>query len=432
MHQVKLSVENNTPGVIHQTLLFFFIINAAFSLLVYLIIVFKTGAVNPYLYQGEYQKYFISTGDYIKGISFDTSTTNAVLNALGVVYFLSRKKVLMLMLCMIILLLTASNTTNLLLCGTLMFLFISQSDRNQKSLITICFLLGVIFLAKVSPQNNNYVNKSLVAIFHINHETPTTNNFLLPLSKEPDSVLTIEEQKKKIAILYLDSLYNLRNGKQKKLISHAVSFVIPSPDINFAPFQHKSIVTPVEGDMLQFIHSHSTELPMSSDTDYHPKFPGKIIAWEQIINYFKQHPSKIVTGLGTGNFSSKLAFRTTGLDIAGRYPGNSIYMNRDFISNHLDLYLYYFTKKDEAHSIINSPDSVYGQLLSEYGLIGVSAFFIFYLGFFLKKAKRLTYGISLLFLLTGILFFGYWFEQLSIVIVFELLLFLNMKEEVKK
>lgn len=432
IHQIKLSIELNKPDVIHQTILVFFIVNAVVSLLIYLTIVYKTGAVNPYLYQGDYQKYFISTGDYIKGVSFDTSTTNAVLNAFGVVYFLSRKNVLMLMLCMIILLLTASNTTNLLLCGTLVFLFIFRSDRNQKSLITICFLLGIIFLAKVSPQNNNYVNKSLVAVFHINHETTATNNFLLPLSKEPDSVLTTEEQKKKIAILYLDSLYNLRKEKQKKNVSETASFVIPSPDINSSSFQHKSIVTAVEDDMLQFIHSHSTELPMSSDTDYHPKFPGKVIAWEQIINYFKQHPSKIVAGLGTGNFSSKLAFRTTGLDISGSYPRKLIYINDAFISNHLDLYLYFFTKKDGAHSIINNSDSVYEQLLSEYGLLGLFAFFIFYLGFFLKRMKQLTYGIPLLFLLTGIFFVGYWFEQLSIVVVFELLLFLNIKEEVKK
>ncbi|MGH2564862.1 MAG: hypothetical protein ACRDE5_10125, partial [Ginsengibacter sp.] len=85
IHQVKLSVGKNDTATIHQTILAFFIINACVSLATYFFIVYKTGAVNPYLYQGEYQKYFISTGDYIKGISFDTSTTNAVLNAFGVV-----------------------------------------------------------------------------------------------------------------------------------------------------------------------------------------------------------------------------------------------------------------------------------------------------------------------------------------------------------
>ena len=29
----------------------------------------ETGTLNPYTYQGDYQKYFINTGDYIKGIT---------------------------------------------------------------------------------------------------------------------------------------------------------------------------------------------------------------------------------------------------------------------------------------------------------------------------------------------------------------------------
>jgi hypothetical protein len=292
--------------------------------------------------------------------------------------------------------------------------------------------LGVIFLAKVSPQNNHYVNKSLANIFHIKGETPAKDKFLLPISKEPDSALTAEERKEKVAILYLDSLYNLRREKQKPITTQTVSFVIPTPDINAAFFQHKSIATPVDDDMFQFIHTHSAKLPMSSHPDYQPKLPGKIIAWEQIFNYFRHHSFRIITGLGTGKFSSKLAFRTTGLNIAGGYPAKFIYMDDAFFYNHLDLYLYYFTREDGAHSIINSSDSVYDQLLSEYGLLGLSAFFIFYTGFFIKKVKQLTYGVPLLFLLMGIFFVGYWFEQLSIVIVFELLLFLNMKEEVKK
>jgi hypothetical protein len=35
-------------------------------------------------------------------------------------------------------------------------------------------------------------------------------------------------------------------------------------------------------------------------------------------------------------------------------------------------------------------------------------------------------------LLSGILFFDYWFEQLSIIVFFELLMFLNLKEKANK
>jgi hypothetical protein len=435
MHQVKLSVEQDSEAVIHQTIVVFFLVNAFASVLVYTLIVLKTGAINPYLYQGEYQKYFIGTGDYIKGISFDTSTTNAVLNGFGVIYFLSKKNVKMMMLCMIILLMTGSNLTNFLLVAVLLFMFIFQTDRDQKSLVFVCLLFLVIFLAKVSPQNNSYVSNYLESIFNsVGKKQPVENP--LPIRLRPDSTLTPEERNEKMATLYLDSLYRLRDEKQNKMNVHPVSFIqkiaIPTADINTAPYQHKSILSPVEENMEEFIQRNADELTLSRDHYFNPKLPGKILAYQQTFDFFKQHPLKIFAGTGTGNFSSKLAFKTTGLNIAGGYPQKYIYINDDFLKNHLDLYLNYFTKPDGFHSIANNPNSVYDQLLTEYGVFGLLAFFIFYLGFFLKDFKKLTYGIPLILFLSGIFFVDYWFEQLSIVVFFELLLFLNMKEEAGK
>ena len=80
------------------------------------------------------------------------------------------------------------------------------------------------------------------------------------------------------------------------------------------------------------------------------------------------------------------------------------------------------------HSLTNSPNSVYDQLVSEYGLAGVFAFMILYIGFFLKRIKKLTYGVPLLLLLLGAFGVEYWYEQLSIIIVFEFLMLLNIKE----
>lgn len=435
MHQVKISVEQNANAVIHSTLIAFFLLNALISISTYVIIVIKTGAVNPYLYQGEYQKYFIGTGDYIKGISFDTSTTNAVLNGFGVIYFLSKKNVKMMMLCMIILLMTGSNITNFLLTAVLLLMFIFRTDRDQKSLVFVCLLLLVIFLAKVSPQNNSYVSNYLGRIFNT-EEKKTAVEDLLPIRFRPDSTLNAEERNEKVATLYLDSLYRLRNEKENKANIRPVAFIqkieIPTADINSAPYQHKSLLTPVEENMNKFIKQHSNELTLSTDSNFNSKIPGKILAYRQTIEFFQQHPFKIITGTGIGNFSSKLAFKTTGLNIAGGYPQKFIYINEPFLKNHLDLYLNYFTKPDGFHSIANNPNSVYDQLLSEYGLLGLLAFFIFYFGFFLKKIKKLTYGIPLIIFLSGIFFVDYWFEQLSIVVFFELLLFLNMKEEVGK
>ena len=92
------------------------------------------------------------------------------------------------------------------------------------------------------------------------------------------------------------------------------------------------------------------------------------------------------------------------------------------------VYIYYFSKQPALHSVANSPNATYNQLAGEYGLMGLAAFVLFYLGYFARGLRRLTYGAPLLLLLTGLLAMDYWFEQLSIIVLFELLLFLNQKE----
>ncbi len=433
IHQVKLCVDHNEVTIIHKTVRVFFIINAIVSIVTFLLIVYETKSINPYLYQGQYQKYFIGTGDYIRGISFDISTTNAVLNAFGVIYFLQRKNPVMVFLCMIILLMTGSNVTNILLGVVLLFVFVFQSNKDQKSLVVICFFFLLLFMAKVSPQNNQYLIASFSNIFD-KEATPHQKKIKqASIRDSPDSLLTPGERKQKIAMLYLDSINFLQRQRQNFIGTQSTALKenlsLPVDDIHGPKFQHKSFARQVEKNMFQFIGDHVAELPISSDSLYRPKYPGKVIAWEQTFKYFKQHALKIITGLGPGNFSSKLAFKTTGISIAGTYPEKYKYINNAFLTNHFDLYLYFFSKADGLHSIINNPASVYDQLLSEYGLLGLSAFLIFYFGFFIKKVRQLSYGIPLMLLLSGMLFFDYWFEQLSIIVFFELLMFLNLKEK---
>jgi len=98
------------------------------------------------------------------------------------------------------------------------------------------------------------------------------------------------------------------------------------------------------------------------------------------------------------------------------------------MTNHLDLYLNYFSKRAGFHSLTNSPFSVYDQLLAEYGLFGLGVFFFFYLGFFAKHYRLLTYGIPILIFMLAVFSIEYWFEQLSVLVFFELLMLLNIKE----
>lgn len=439
IHQIKLSVEKNAPEIIHRTILVFFIINILISLAVYAGIVWETGAINPYLYQGNYQKYFIGTGDYIKGLTFDTSTTNAVLNAFAVIYFLLRGKNMAAILCMAVLLLTGSNITNLLLFVTFIFVFFFQSNRDQKSIIIVCLVMLVTFFVKVSPQNNNYVTNAYQKLFNIKPEDKKSISPNIPITQMPDSILTNEQKKQKTAQLYMDSvnISVFEKNSKKSIVSAATPFfkekpVIPADSIHTPAFQHKNDTNATEKTLLQFVEKNNTAVPISAGLTTRSRLPGKLVALQQTTRFFMQHPVKLLTGTGIGNFSSKLAFRTTSMKVTGGYPAKYTYINDDFKSNHLDIYLYYFANKDDYHSIINSPNSTYDQLVSEYGLAGLFSFAFFYIAFFVKQLSKRAYAVPLLLFMLGAFFIEYWFEQLSVVVFFELLILLNIKETTVK
>jgi hypothetical protein len=444
MHQVKLSVDSHDTETIHRTIVTFFIVNTLVSFLDIAVIIYHTQHLNPYTYQGQYQKYFIGTGDYIKGITFDTSTTNAVLNAFGVIYFLDKKNVLMTLLCMAVMLLTGSNFMDMLLLGILAVIFIFKSTRDQKSLIAICVMFVVLFMVKISPQNYMYVHETIKNNFFPQPIVTKVPEKPLPyITMRPDNELTPAERKEKVARGFLDSVFRAKNPQPMTVAKAALikdttvktqtgRIIIPVPNINTMPYQHVAETTAYQRKLLRFIQIHKANLRVAGKDNFTPHSPGKVIGARQTISFLGDHPLKLVTGDGMGNFSSKLAFRASGLGFAGGYPQKLTYTSPDFLKNHLDLYLDFFSKKTDFHSLTNDPGSVYDQLLAEYGLIGIFCFAVWYLGYFLKHYKKLTYGIPILVILLAVLAIDYWFEQLSILLFFELLLLLNIKENSSK
>ena len=434
IHQVKLSVDSTEVNTLHNTVLAFFIINAVFSFFTIAHIMLETHSLNPYRYQGQYQKYFIGTGDYIKGLTFDISTTNAVLNAGGVIYFLIRKNPVMLLVCMVVLLLTGSNFVNIALMLILAFIFLFKSGKNQKSLIVICLMLLVVFLSQISPQSNGYVFETVKNTIH----PPVITAQTAAAPGRKSAVISADSIKRNFARHYLDSVQ--LQLSVFKLAAHQVDLfknlpktdaghiVLVPADINTRPYQTPTDTPAEQHTLLAFINTHKDALPISKQNVMFLSKPGKAIGLMQSLKFLQQHPAKILSGDGIGNFSSKLAFRTTGLGFAGSFPLRLVYISKEFLTNHLDLYLNFFSKRTGLHSLTNSPFSVYDQLLAEYGVLGLLAFAIFYAGFFLREYKKLTYGIPLFALLLAVFFIDYWFEQLSVIIVFELLLLLNVKE----
>ncbi len=429
IHQLRLFVDRTHIAILHNTLLVFFAINIAFSIFNMTAILLEIGFRNPFLYQGQYQKYFISTGDHIKGITADTSTTNAVINCFGVIYFLYRKKYLMVIACMITLLLTASNFSIFVLLFPLTGIFFMKSNRDQKSIISVCLILGIIFFGKISPQNKDYVVSSIDKFILKNNGQTTVSKKIIPLRVRPDSLLTAETRREKTAVLWLDSFERARQNRLavRGLLRGFKPYEkpeIPEEDINTAPFQARADTTLFQRQLLSYFQRKTP----NRDLKFDEANPGKMAAFKQSVVFFKNHPDRILSGEGIGNFSSKLAFRATGLKMAGSFPGNLTYSNSDFLNNHFRLFVYFFEKPAESHSLMHNPASVYDQLITEYGLLGITVFAFYYIGFFIRQRNSLSYGIPVLFLLLAFFVADYWFEQLSIVVLFELIMFTDIKE----
>ncbi len=436
MHHAKRVTERQTPEIIERTLGFFFIVNGVVSAFQLLLIVKETGALNPFLYQGNHQKYFLGTGDYIRGVTGDNCTTNAVLNVFGLFYFLHRSRPALTMLCMAVLLYTASNLVNLLLTGLLVLTFLFRSDDNQKRVIAVCIMFFVFFIVQVSPQNSSYVVESIRNMLHLPPEPAPASPRPGRITQYADDELNAEERREKTATLYLDSL------KLKALPFSTSALAFPGflphtangrirvePDnIHSEPFQSLTTTPPEQEPLLAFIAEHKSALPVSGKPSVWTGTPGKLTSFRQTLRFLKTHPAKWITGTGAGNFSSKLAFRATGLGISGSFPASITYIHPGFMANHLDIYLEHFSGRPGLHSISNSPFSAWDQLISEYGVAGTAAFLFLYLAFFARHFRRLSYGLPLLVFTSLILLTDYWFENLSVLVLFEFLIFLDLKE----
>jgi hypothetical protein len=433
IHQLKLAVETTPVEKVHRTIECFLVLNIIFSCINLFMIFREIGFINPYRYQGLYQKYFIGTGDFIRGITFDTSTTNAVISAAGIFYGICRRRIALSLCCMVVLLMTGSNFTNLATLLCLAWLFAFKSDRDQKSVIILFPVLLVIFLTNISPQNNKYAFNTLEKALVEKGAPGLVPLPVIPLEQRPDIELAPEQRRYKFAKLYLDSLSRTKKVPESitdrtTVVSQSARPVIPQANIHAPEFQHRHDTSLNRLQAIRMMQQLRVDtMPAIRDLDLR-KANGKLQSFRNTLAYFKSHPARVIAGNGMGNFSSKLAFKATGLGIAGGYPSKFVYINRDFERNQLSLYLEYFSKDSGLHSAVNTPNSVYVQLLGEYGIAGVVIFVVGYLLYFFRRYRYLTYGLPLLLLFGAACFIDYWYEQLSIVILFELLLLLNIRE----
>lgn len=416
LFQIKNGIFISGIQKIENTIVIFFIINALFSLYNLVSIMFKIQNINPYNAPGMDLYYGMSTGDHIFGVFKDTSTTNSCINVLGFVYFLFQRKIWLSLVCLVVVLITTSNINIAILMLSFLIIFTYRSSKLTKTLI-VCFI-GVIitFFVRVSPSNLKYFANKL----HIPYEVPpqTINEgFKIATNNEQKNQALTEADAKSLEIykeIYSHKISLEKAREQKKNAIDSV-FIKQQSTVSYRLINFSNRVY---GDSIE------------CDSKYcENRLSGKLLSFQESINYCTSNITRFLFGAGVGNFSSKLAFKASGIGVFGNYPKKYQYISNDFKNNHLQILTFYFLQSPDKHSATNTPYSVFNQLVGEYGIIGLLLFLFFYIFYFLKRYSSLSYGRILLPIMLFFLFTDYWFENISVVAIFELLMLLDLSKK---
>ena len=397
IHYLKLTIERNEQEKIQYTIKAFYFLNFIVSFFFLSLLIIHPAWLAFWGHGTELSFSHPSAGDAILGLSFDASTVNAAINCLGLIYFLHRKDNLFAILCTLVIIFCTSNLIFLLTCVVLVAMIITVKSKMLR-LRSIAFALGLIILyALFSPRNRVYMHDYFVQLYVVNKEKQPIDTSEYPLESD-DSNLVIARRLR----MQNDSIYGISDKKLEQAIGNLMSFrgLREDPKTGYA---------------------------LVPESIYQTK-PGKLVSFVQTFYYLKHSMKQFLFGSGIGNFSSKLAFRAAGVRTSGSYPAKYRYASRDFQHNHFLTFLNYYGADASKHSVLNYPFSVYNQVLGEYGFIGLIIFALFYLGYFLRAYRKLTFGKYIILALLGFFLTDYWFEYFSLVIVFELLILVNLSE----
>lgn len=406
----------------------FFLLNALVSFGELAVMMVQSGQLVPYWYWEPTEYFGGSTGDHVKGILNNISITNAMVNAVGVVFFVYINEIKWASLCVLILLLCTSNVTLILLIALLaLMILLVRSGIIRKNILIALLIIGLVY-PFLSLNNIKYVAR----VYDVELE-----------KKEEAKKEQFEaQQKQKINVSgrIIDYL-NFNNSANKALYqSEAYKYRLPLNDTILLSYKDElkyiGAFGSVESRSNSNVHMEPDSLkrlitrwyglpyertPLSKDAGL-----VKIFTMKQTLYYLAQSKKHLIFGAGMGNFSSKQAIKSTGLGLQGSYPPKYIYVNPDFLRYHLYSLLYVFSMPISEHSVINMPDTVYNQIGGEYGILGIAAFVLFYVGYMIRNFKKMHVGRYIAFM--AMLFFGfeYWFEMLSLTIFVELIIMLDI------
>jgi hypothetical protein len=415
-YSVYITVINLPAQKLYNTIKAFFGVNIVVSLAQLIYLINLSGRLIPYWYWEPTEYFGGATGDHIYGVFNNISVTNAMISAIGSVYFLFRKELWWSVLCLFVLILCTSNLTLIFYCALLFGVLILVKQRHVRKGVIILFIVTAILYPFLTIDNIKYVN------YVYANESVRAEEFKKEKLKIKDTVVDNEvEYEFQKAQSYINKEgYYVMKPTTRALYNLTTNLQYIQAYGTLKAQEKKNFVLDPDSLRRMMVDMYG-ETPENTPLATYTK-PVKVYAHIQTLFFLKSNFKNLVCGAGIGNFSSKLAIKTTGLNLQGGFPADYLYVGPYFIPYHFYTLLYVFSQPPSEHSIINMPNSVYNQIGGEYGLAGLAVFAIFYIGFFLKNWKKIKAGRYILAL--TLIFFGfeYWFEMISLTVIFELLL----------
>jgi hypothetical protein len=366
---------------ITRSLKLFVLINFIISIFQYIKICIDEGVINPYN-TGHHHPYGVSSGDMITGLLQGVHLTNVFVNLILILFFVHQRNFIFLLLSLIPFLLCGSNFGTMVLLFSLFIYFLISF--NKKHLFTTSFGIFAIILCfywLVTPYNALHTYSKLKSI--ITHRPVVDEEY----QQKVDQETTIAYRNKKLKGAYINES-ELAAMKRLEM--------------------RKGLV----------IYDFFSEA-------------GKKTSYKQTMHFLKSSHTHLFWGTGIGGFSSNIAFNFSG--IVDNSTMNRLfpeYESAYFANNHKSIYAYLKTTHVIFHSESNKPFSVYNQLLGEYGLIGFCTFLFFYILYFLKRVNKRNYAIPVIIAVLFALNLNYFIESLNLLLFFELLMFINIKENI--
>lgn len=370
-HQIKLSIDKTGTGTIHRTLKIFTLLNFVGCGIQFVQAAYATHHINPFFNDLPFP-YGLSTGDFMAGLFLKNAYCNMMVSAMLAIYFLFRRNYLYSIVAMFCEVLTFINAATILIFLLLLLMFVGVLLGNMSKAKTNILRL-------VTPRGSLYAIPILLLLVPIEYLIIAPANFSYSVAQ----VQTIGQK-------------------------HAASY-IDSKVTNDTSLFHKQAVTK------QYLHV----------------FAGKKLSFLETFHFLKSTPENLLLGAGTGRFSSAIAQRMAGYD-SSRFFSRFLprYQSPLYAANHLLLLQERMQLPPQYYSNANWPDSEYNHILGDYGAIGFLLLLIFYIGYFLRRYKSLTYGWWLLILLVPFAWFSFLFEGLCVMVFFELLMEIDVKEDV--